>query len=293
MSESEPPLPPIPSRPAEAHKGTMGRVLLVAGSRGMAGAAALAAEAALRGGAGYAVVACPGSIAPEMTAAVPGALLRLCGESTRETLLAEDGPALAEEMTKAQSLVLGPGLGMEESTGRLVLDLVCRADLPLPMVLDADGLNHLACAEAAPRLPDSAILTPHPGEAAKLLGLDSAARVQEDRDAALAHLVEKFGAVVLLKGKDTLVGAPSLPPWTNRTGNPGMATAGSGDVLSGLLGALLARGLSPWDAARLAAHLHGQAGDACAARLGRESMLASDILEDLPRAILDFQCSSS
>ena len=106
----------------------------------------------------------------------------------------------------------GPGLGMEESTRHLVLDMIVDPALSLPMVLDADGLNHLAGEEAAPRLPDSAILTPHPGEAAKLLGLDSAARVQEDRVTALARLVEKFEAVVLLKGTDTHVGAPSLPP---------------------------------------------------------------------------------
>ncbi len=289
MAEPATTLPSIPSRPDDAHKGDMGRVFLIAGSRGMAGAAVLAAGAALRGGAGYAVVGCPGSIAPEMTAAVPEALLCLCGDSSRSELRPSDASVLLSESRSSQSLVIGPGLGDESSVGDLLLNIIPPEGGSAPMVLDADALNHLARGERLITLTSNAILTPHPGEAARLLTWDSADAVQQNREEALERLVEKFRSVVILKGHRTLVGAPSLGTWVNTTGNPGMATAGSGDVLSGLLGAFLARGLSTWDAARLAAYLHGLAGDIASGRVGKESLCASDILETLPQAIQKHQ----
>lgn len=262
----------------------MGRALLVCGSRGMAGAAVLAAKAALRGGAGYAVLAAPGGISAELTAACPSAVLCLCGDRERERLRAADAALIEPEIVRAGALAIGPGLGADPDTGALVAELLTRG--AAPWVVDADALRWCPPAAAdAPAGPPRLILTPHPGEAARLLGWEGSARVQADRGAALAALVARFGCVVLLKGAGTLVGAPDRPPWTNPSGNPGMATAGSGDVLTGLIAALLARGLEPWDAARLGAYLHGKAGDLAARELGEESLMATDLLRFLPDAI--------
>lgn len=277
-------LPPIPPRPVQAHKGSMGRVLIVCGSRGMAGAAVLAAKAALRGGAGYAVLASPGGISAELTAAAPSAVLCLCGDRQRERLLAEDAAAILDQVGSAQALAVGPGLGTHASTGELLRELWTRS--ARPWVIDADALNLLAEAKTIrASLTPSSILTPHPGEAGRLLGWEGGGRVQEDRPAALAALVEEFGCVVLLKGAGTLVGAPGRAAWTNPSGNPGMATAGSGDVLTGLIAALVARGLEAYEAARLGAFLHGRAGDLAATALGQESLVATDLLRFLPDAV--------
>ncbi|RMH02707.1 MAG: NAD(P)H-hydrate dehydratase [Planctomycetota bacterium] len=264
----------------------MGRALLVCGSRGMAGAAVLAAKAALRGGAGYAVLAAPGGISAELTAAVPSAVLCLCGGPERERLRGEDAGPILERAASSQALAAGPGLGADPDTGLLLQRLLAAGDRP--WILDADALNLLAAAAAVgevPPLHPSSILTPHPGEAARLLGWSGAGEIQRDRPAALAALIERYGCVVLLKGAGTLVGAPGHPPWTNLTGNPGMATAGSGDVLTGLIAALVARGLAPREAARLGAFLHGRAGDLAAAELGQESLVATDLLTFLPEAL--------
>lgn len=286
-------LPPLPPRPRGAHKGSMGRALLVAGSRGMAGAAALAAEAALRAGAGYAVLAAPGSISADLTAAVPPAVLQLCGGPGRDRLLPADLKAVLGEVRRADAVAVGPGLGGDPETGEFVTGLLEALGEPstsVPVVLDADGLNLLAARRAAGggrrlQMPARALLTPHPGEAARLLGLDGGPAVQADRAGALAALVELTGATVLLKGAGTLVGAPGQTAWANSTGNPGMATAGCGDVLTGLIAALLARGLEPWEAARAGAWIHGRAGDLAAGETGQESLLASDLLKHLPQVL--------
>lgn len=276
-------LPPLPPRPRDAHKGAMGRVLLLAGSRGMAGAAALAAEAALRGGAGYARIACPGSISADLTAAVPAALLLVCGGPERPALLAEDLPALRAAAREAQAIVAGPGLGADAAAW---LPGFLRARGTTCLVVDADGLNALAAsAGALAELDERILLTPHPGEAARLLAWpEGAARVQQDRPAALAALTAVTPALIVLKGSGTLVGQRGRALWRNPTGNPGLATAGSGDVLAGLIGALLARGLGPWDAARLGAWLHGRAGDLVAREIGEDALIASDLARALGAA---------
>lgn len=268
--------PPLPPRPREAHKGQMGRVVLIAGSRGMAGAAALAAEAALRGGAGYAVVCCPGAITPDLTAAVPSAILRPCGDATRAELGAEDLPSIRGECAAAQAVVIGPGLG---TGARAWLPDLLRDWRGPPLVLDADALNALAAHPGAlAALPASCVLTPHPGEAARLLAWpEGGKRVQADRAGALAALCERTAATVVLKGADTLIGARGGEPLRNPTGNAGLATAGSGDVLSGLIGALLARGMSTGEAARLGAWIHGRAADLIAEQIGQDALIASDL----------------
>jgi NAD(P)H-hydrate epimerase len=261
-------VPALPQRPRDAHKGTFGTVLVVAGSDGMLGAAILCARGALRGGAGLVQAALPAELRAPFTVAVPAA-----------TTLVRGGAALQRAVAAATAVVVGPGLGAGPRTRALVLAVLRAARGPV--VLDADALNALAPLRAA--LPGAAakVLLPHPGEAGRLLG-SSAAAVQRDRRAAVAALAARSAGVAVLKGAGTLV-CDGERLFRNATGNPGMATGGSGDVLAGLVGALLAQGMAPFDAACLGVHTHGRAGDRVAARLGRTGLCA----EDLPLAIAE------
>ncbi len=251
----------------------------------MAGAIALTATAALRSGVGYAQVITPGALLPALLQAVPAAMVTGCGGPGRQHLQLEDLPAMSAIAAQADALVVGPGMGA--AVGEDLLPALLQG-LPasLPTVLDADALNRLAArpGELA-GLGENTILTPHPGEAARLLDWPSAAEVQADRPAALTALVESTPAVVVLKGAGTWVGQRGRNAWCNATGNAGMASAGSGDVLSGHLGALLAAGLEPFDAARLAVHLHGLAGDLYAAEWGEDGLTAMDLAQWLGKAM--------
>lgn len=258
---------PLP-RPRDGHKGTFGTVLVCAGSHDMLGAAVLCTLGALRGGAGLVQVALPRALQPLLPVAVPCA-----------TTLTRTPAQIAAALRKAAAVVVGPGLGATPATRTLVRHVLATATCPV--VLDADALNVLAPLRAPLRARGPLVLTPHPGEAARLLG-KTAADVQADRRSALAALCERSGAIVVLKGAGTLVGDGSSC-FTNRTGNPGMATGGSGDVLSGLLGALLAQGMAPFAAACLAVNAHGRGGDLVARRGLRRGLIASD----LPAAIAE------
>ncbi len=275
----------------------MGRALLIAGSRGMAGAAILATGGVLRVGAGYALVDCPGGISAELANSFPEGVLHLHGDSCRAHLIPADLPNILQSCQDADAVGLGPGLGSSADTLEFVeqfLPAYANTCCPKPLVLDADGLNHIAAANVdlhALGIP-SLVMTPHPGEAVRLLGWDNVSQVQADRKAAVEELARRTGAVVLLKGAGTLVASPGEKPWLNSTGNPGMATAGSGDVLTGILTGLLARGLPPEAAARLAAHLHGLAGDISVQEMGPESLIASDLIRALPTAILQYRNAS-
>ena len=260
-------VPSPPPRPRDGHKGTFGTVLVAAGGHDMLGAAILVASAALRGGAGLVRVAVPAALQPSVAVALPPA-----------TTLARRGAGLLAAVRAADAIVVGPGLGASAAT-RVLVRTVLRAAAG-PVVLDADALNVLAPLPARGALA-RAVLTPHPGEAARLLGTTAAA-VQADRAAALRALVARSGGVVVLKGAHTLVG-DGRRVFRNHTGNAGMATGGSGDVLAGLLGALLAQGMAPFDAACLAVHVHGAAGDALARAHGERGLIASD----LPLAIAE------
>jgi ADP-dependent NAD(P)H-hydrate dehydratase len=298
-------LPPMPPRPSHAHKGSMGRALLVAGSRNMAGAATLAVGGALRCGAGYAVLHCPSAVGPAVNAHYPEAVLALHDHD-------QQPGAILAGIEQADAVCIGPGLGSHEHTQQLVLALLeqMASTWPQkPLLLDADGLNHVASSgvSLAALGMSAMVLTPHPGEAARLLSWSGAAEVQSQRESAAQQLAAQTGAVVVLKGEGSLVATagsvgsiakPSSEPapakiWRNPSGNPGMATAGSGDVLSGMLTALLARGMAPFDASRLATYLHGRAGDLAAAEIGQESLIASDLIRFLPQAILKHNAESS
>lgn len=260
-------LPALAARPRDGHKGTFGTVLVVAGSQGMLGAAILTSRGALRGGAGLVRTALPAELMAPFTVAVPAA-----------TTLDRDTEPLAGAIAAVEAVVCGPGLGTSAAS-RALLDAVLDASGEVPTVLDADALNLLAPLSSTLRA--GVVLTPHPGEAGRLLSTDAGA-VQGDREASALELARKSGGVVVLKGAGTVV-TDGDRIYRNDTGNPGLATGGSGDVLSGLVGALLAQGLAPFDAACLGVHVHGAAGDLVAGRLSEAGMCA----EDLPLAIAE------
>ncbi|KLD77643.1 bifunctional ADP-dependent NAD(P)H-hydrate dehydratase/NAD(P)H-hydrate epimerase [Xanthomonas hyacinthi] len=250
-------------RRRDSHKGDSGHVLCIGGNLGSGGAVMLTAEAALRSGAGLVSVATRGvHVAP---------LLARCPEAMAHAL--EDGAALAPLLRKASVVALGPGLGQDEWAQGL-WRLVLAAELPL--VIDADALNLLA---QAPRALPDAVLTPHPGEAGRLLGI-ATAEVQRDRFAAAAALAERYQAVVVLKGAGSIVAAPGQVPRVIAAGNPGMAVGGMGDLLTGVIAALRAQGLAAFEAASVGALLHAAAGDRAAAA-GQRGLLPSDLLPAL------------
>lgn len=261
------------------HKGRAGHVLVVGGSRGLTGAPLLAALGALRGGAGLATVACPGALAAEVRAGCPDVMTLPLGpgDAWSAALAAGLAPALA----RFDALALGPGLGREP--GALAF-LEALLELPLPPVLaDADALYWLARRPELARR--CAALTPHPGEAARLAGTDTAA-IQADRPGAARALAGHLGAVVALKGAGTVVAAPGGAAWLAPFAVPALAVAGSGDVLAGLTASLLARGLPAAEAACLGVYWHGLAGEAVQARAPLRGALASEIAAALPRALL-------
>jgi NAD(P)H-hydrate epimerase len=275
------PLPP--ERRADDHKGRFGHLLVLAGSPRMTGAALLACRAGLRGGAGLVTLGVPAAVHPLIAPAMLDCMsLPLPG--TASGAFARDAiqPTL-DFVGGVEAVVLGPGITTEDQTVEFATRVAQRARTPL--VLDADGLNCLAKVPSSLRAAGGPrILTPHPGEAARLLPA-KVPEVQADRVGAARELSGKFGAVVALKGAGTVV-TDGTRVYTNDTGNPGMATGGSGDVLTGLLGGLLAQGMEPFDAAVLAVHLHGLAGDLAARKVGMVSLVASDLLDAIGPALL-------
>jgi len=277
-----------PPRAPNAHKGTFGHVLVAAGAVGKTGAAVLSASGALISGAGLVTVATPAPALPMVAYGRPELMtepLPVTGSGTLDREAAARAASLAK---KRDALVIGPGLGGDAPAREFVRD-VLRA-YQGPVIVDADGLNALAGSDRIPRATDAlsrsapVVVTPHPGEMARLVGV-STAEVQRRRlETARAFAVET-GAVVVLKGQRTVVARPDGAACVNPTGNPGMATGGTGDVLSGIVGALLARGLDAWTAAVAAVYLHGAAGDDAALRRGEESLVASDILDSIPAVL--------
>jgi ADP-dependent NAD(P)H-hydrate dehydratase / NAD(P)H-hydrate epimerase len=280
-----------PRRPG-AHKGDFGHLLVLAGCLGKSGAAVLAGSAALRAGAGLVTVATAHEALPLVAGHRPE-LMTVSLPATLEGAVSRSALERALELAGDRDAVaLGPGLGQAPETRAFICDFVRRC--PKPVVVDADGLNALAAAgiEQVKQRSQVTVLTPHPGEMARLLGL-ATREVQADRVAAVRMLAQRTGAVVLLKGQRTLVADPAGRVAVNPTGNPGLAKAGSGDVLTGIAGALAARGLDAWQATIAAVYLHGLAGDFARDRLGEESLLAGDVIETLPRAILALKEASS
>jgi len=274
-----------PARPRAAHKGTFGHVLVVAGSTGKTGAAVLAALGAFRSGAGLVTVATPAPCLPLVAASRAELMTEPLSAGAEGGLALEALERALELAASRDAVVLGPGLGQAAGTRAFVREFTRRCAAPL--VLDADGLNAFDAGGAAAELPrrdHATVLTPHPGEMARLVGAGAGAVQARRLDAARA-LAARCGAVVVLKGQRTIVADSDGLAAVNPTGNPGMATGGTGDVLAGITGALLARGCDAWTAATAATYVHGLAGDYAAARMGEEALLAGDLVEALPLAL--------
>jgi NAD(P)H-hydrate epimerase len=275
-------IPRLPPRAADANKGTFGRVLIIAGSRGMSGAAILSGSGALRSGAGLVRVATPSGILPIVAGGNPCYMTVPLAEDA-DGRTASAAAAESTSLAGASSAVaIGPGLGRSPGVGDLLLALLSQTTVPL--VLDADALNALAGRTSDLRLHHGpVVITPHPGEFARLTGGDIAG-VQADRQRLAARFAAEHNAVVVLKGHGTVI-TDGQRLAVNATGNAGMATGGTGDVLSGVIVALLGQGLEPFAAARLGVHVHGLAGDLARDDLGEIGLIASDLLNYLPKAI--------
>ena len=279
------PLPQLPDRAVDAHKGHFGLALLVGGSRGMAGAMGLAGMAALRGGAGLVRLAVPDVCLDTIARFEPSYMTSPLASDPAGRISIQARQQIVELSEAATVVACGPGMGRSLGLDSLVSSLY--AELPQPMVVDADGLNALAARrEILPRPGGPRVLTPHPGELARLLATDRLP--SEKRQAEAVELAARLGVVIVLKGHQTCVTDGSERA-INTTGNPGMATGGSGDVLTGLITALACQGLSPFDAARLGVYLHGLAGDLAAAELGEQPLIASDLVGFLPQAFKQYR----
>ncbi len=275
----------LPPRRSNAHKGDFGHVLVLGGSAGMSGAAALTGRAAIGSGAGLVTVGVPLGVQSVVAGHDPDYMT--IGLPEMDGCLSEAAAeAIRPWLARAKVVCLGPGLGSGGSAHAFVRRFV--AECPLPIVLDADGLNAIAGRPSLTRGRDAAtVFTPHPGECGRMLGVDTAL-IQADRIGAARRLASEYGGVGLLKGAGTVVANGPVEPehaTIITTGNPGMATGGSGDVLTGVVGSLMAQGLAPYDAACLGAHIHGCAGDLAREALGCHGVSASAICDRLPGAM--------
>ncbi len=274
-------LPRLGDRPEEGHKGLFGRVLVVGGSEGMIGAPVLAGTAALRMGAGLVRLAVPRAILPAALSITPELIgLPLSGSSMRELLAAADA---------SDALIVGPGLGKSAEARARLMRLV---RLSKPMVLDADALNLLAIEKRWPGyFQADAVLTPHPGEMKRLARLLKRHEVPADDDGRIeiaALAAQMFGQIIVLKGHRTVV-TDGERVYLNRTGDSSLSKAGTGDVLSGIIGTLMAQAMDRFDAACAGVWLHGKAGELAGQKLGRRCVLAQDVIESLPEAIRAYQ----
>lgn len=274
--------PPPPRRSSDSHKGTYGRLLIIAGGRGMAGAAALAGISGLRGGAGLVHLAVPESIVPIVCQFEPSYLVAGLPEDEEGFLnaSARSGP-LAREIQGKDALAVGPGIGQSNDITRLIEEL--NHLITAPIIFDADALNAIAKNPAGlSKAAGPRILTPHPGEFSRLINVDIKT-IQANREEYAIEFAQRHEIVLLLKGHRTII-TDGERLAVNETGNPGMATGGCGDVLTGLIGALLAQGMSAFDAAHLGAYLQGLAGDLAARQLSQAGLIASDLPHYLARA---------
>ena len=279
-------LPKLAERESEGHKGDYGHGLLIGGSRGMAGAISLAAQAALRSGIGLATVAVPERCVETVAGYCPVYMVAPLPDQDPGRISRESFSALMKWSDKATVFALGPGLGQSDDLRELTQSLFTQ--LPRPLVLDADGLNNLSVHRTWYELPSPAprVLTPHPGEMQRLSGV--AMQDREKQKQAAIELARQAKVTIVLKGHRTWV-TDGWKHFENTTGNPAMASGGSGDVLTGVITALIGQGLDPFSAAVLGVYLHGAAGDIAQAELGGESILATDLIAALPQAFRQYR----
>jgi len=272
----------LPHRPLDGNKGTFGLCLVVAGSDAMPGAAVLATLGALRSGCGLVRAFAPSAVRSALAIHAPEALLPLSASARSATHLALDPTRWNELMQKTDSIVIGPGMGMESGTRDLLYQVLEKGHVPT--VIDADALNMIAEEnDLRALLDESHVLTPHPGELARLMSR-STSEIQQDRFVAAADAADRFGCTVVLKGRGTLVATPGGPIAHVGTGNTALAKGGSGDLLAGLIGGLLAQGLAPAHAAQLGCWVHGLAADVAAREQSTRGLLMRDIADAIPRA---------
>ncbi len=276
----------LPSRKKGAHKGTMGHLLVIGGSAGKQGAPQMTARAAFRSGAGLVTLALPKSIEQGIALQTMELMTLPLPESESGSISLSAEKALMQGLEGKRVVAMGPGLSQDPETQALVLNLIKR--VAIPMVIDADGLNAVAGSLSVlkeKKVP--LILTPHPGEMGRLIG-KTAAEVQKDRFKIAADFSETWGVILVLKGPHTLIAFPDGRVWVNNTGNPGMATAGIGDALTGVIASCIAQGASPEDAALLGVYLHGCAGDLAAVEKGEAGLMTSDLIAHLPKAFSSY-----
>lgn len=272
------------NRPDDSNKGTLGSLLCICGSYGMAGAAIMAGKAALRCGIGLLKIAVPKSIYPVCATNILESVYYPLEETSNGVISSKNTDFLLEMCEKSSAVVIGCGLSVCDDTKNLVQSVITNCEKPL--VIDADALNCICNKpEILKNLKVPAIITPHPGEMARLLH-STPKTVNLNRENTAIDFAKKFGVVTVLKGAGTIIASPDGEVYINHTGNSGMATGGSGDVLSGIIGSLLAQGASPINAAAAGVFLHGTIGDLAAEKLGKISMLPTDMIDMIPTAYL-------
>lgn len=272
------------NRPDDSNKGTLGSLLCICGSYGMAGAAIMAGKAALRCGIGLLKIAVPKSIYPVCATNILESVYYPLEETSNGVISSKNTDFLLEMCEKSSAVVIGCGLSVCDDTKNLVQSVITNCEKPL--VIDADALNCICNKpEFLKNLKAPAIITPHPGEMARLLH-STPKTVNSNRENTAINIAKKFGVVTVLKGAGTIIASPDGEVYINHTGNSGMATGGSGDVLSGIIGSLLAQGASPINAAAAGVFLHGTIGDLAAEKLGKISMLPTDMIDMIPTAYL-------
>ncbi|MFW6237651.1 MAG: NAD(P)H-hydrate dehydratase [Halanaerobiales bacterium] len=267
----------LPGRSVTGHKGTFGRVTIVGGSRGLTGAPLLAGRAALRAGAGLVKLAVPEEIKSEVAGGTPELILTGL-ENTKEGIIRSIGPVFSYLQEESDAIVAGPGMGCSPEVTGIISKLIKECNTPL--ILDADGINAINNLNMFFSREAPLILTPHPGEMARMLGKEIK-DIQNNRMELARNFAREYDIVLVLKGAATVVALPGGDLYVNPTGNEGMATAGSGDVLTGIIAALCGQGVEPEKAAVLGTYLHGLAGDLAVERVGSRGLIASDIIEGL------------
>lgn len=272
----------ILKRKKNTHKGDYGHLFVIAGSRNYSGAAYLCAQSAIRSGCGVVTLGFPKSLTVAMTRKLTEVIKKPLFETKEGTINLSAAGEILEFSKKVEALAIGPGLTTNRKTVLLIKKILPKLDKPF--VLDADGINAVSGnLEIFRKIKVPYIITPHPGEMARLIG-KKIPEMQKNRIDIALNFAKMYNAVVVLKGFGTVVSEPSGDYYINKSGNPGMASAGMGDVLTGMIGSFLAQGFDKYKSARLAVYLHGLAGDLAAKQMSESSLIASDVLEKIPEA---------
>lgn len=278
-------IPPLPSRPSESHKGHYGRAILVGGSIGMSGAITMSGLSALRSGAGLVTIATANRCQPIVASYHPSYMTVPLHDDEHGRISVRAIPKIRELAESANVFAWGPGMGRSEELDQVTTTMV--REITCPMVIDADGLNALSDhRDILPQCIGQRVLTPHSGEFQRLIG--ESIRSREALEERAIQFASENKLLLVLKGHRTLV-TDGEKTFHNQTGNPGMATAGAGDVLTGVLTGLIGQGMKPFDAARLAVHLHGLAGDLAVHDRGQYGLIATDLIDYLPAALLTLE----